>query len=657
MEGLDEFRLGAKSRIQDVIQNMPKRLLGSEMIYELALSVQDILEDVALAQAENKDIPSLEEERIVQETAALQQAELQKQEELRRQQEATEEEERTLQSLLEDKLKERQRAKEQMFRRKSRTASDEGFNPEPTEDGPGTVAFDPPLTMNDRDERPLTFRAVFGKTLIARTQHKETFTVKPVVSGNGTRVPLLFLKENFIREREIVSPDVRQQIRNSEDKLEVLSRLRHPNLVDFIGFKIYRPLDSFDSPDSTWHVYTLFEHANKGSLAELLDIVGNVAADNVRTWMIQLLDALEYYHRNGVVHGNIHGGRVLLFRNPSSNTVVKLLGSVEEALPLSSKAKRSLALSKSPFWLPPELTQEDVQPTIKTDVWDLGIVFLQMAFGKDVMQRYTSANALIGSLELSSPLEDMLREIFKPDPKKRPTAFQIHPFEFFRVDTPLISPATASNSMSLTRRPRLDSQGVLPSFSRYGNDFDEAGRLGKGGYGQVVKARNKLDGRFYAVKKISQKSAAALKDTLSEIMLLSRLNHPYVVRYYTAWLEEDFRDADEEAVSSTEGDPSQDNVELGCSTSGLDFISSSGYPKIEFGYDSDEGAGTSTISEDNNGHDNGSRSDTHRTQLEVARSRSGSQSSQMATTLYIQMEYCEKHVSTLSTILDLKVLV
>lgn len=55
----------------------------------------------------------------------------------------------------------------------------------------------------------------------------------------------------------------------------------------------------------------------------------------------------------------------------------------------------------------------------------------------------------------------------------------------------------------------------------------------------VVRARNKLDGRFYAVKKIKSRSASSLNDVLSEIIILSQLNHPYVVRYYNAWLEDE----------------------------------------------------------------------------------------------------------------------
>lgn len=86
---------------------------------------------------------------------------------------------------------------------------------------------------------------------------------------------------------------------------------------------------------------------------------------------------------------------------------------------------------------------------------------------------------------------------------------------------------------------RHDSTTTSGLLSRYAAEWDELGRIGKGGYGEVVRARNKLDGRVYAIKKIKASSAAALDGVLSEVMLLSRLNHPYVVRYFSARAEDD----------------------------------------------------------------------------------------------------------------------
>ncbi|KAJ5562831.1 Serine/threonine-protein kinase GCN2 [Penicillium sp. DV-2018c] len=642
---LDGFRDGARSKIQEILRNKPKSMLGSEMIYELAVAIQDVLEDVAQALEQDKDLPSLEEERMEQEAAAQQRADLEKEEMLRKQQAAAVEEDRALQEMLQDKA--RQRNKARLLRRKSRTGGAEMGNVDDLMGKiPGAISFDLPLVISDTDEHPLVFHAVHGKTLLQRKQCKKTFTVRPVVPEDRCHVPLLVLKEICLSEQNSEGLTFRERMRTSEDKLEGIKKLRHPNLVEFIGFKINRPLGSSDSSSNPWTVLVLSEHANKGSLSELLDIVGTVAVDMLRGWMIQLLEALEFYHRSGFVHGNIHCGRVYLFRKNSGETTVKLQSSIEEALPDSPSGKPSLAASKSPLWIPPELTQ-DSPPTMKTDVWDLGIVLLQMGFGKDVLLRYTSANQLMASMGLSPPLQDLLCEFFRPDPRKRPTAFQLQPSEFFRVDAPLMMRERTSDSVSLQRRPRLDSFGAMPAFSRYHQDFDEAGQLGRGGFGQVVKARNKLDGRLYAIKKISQTSAAALKDTLSETMLLSRLNHSYVVRYYTAWIEEDFNHIEEEAMSSTEGDPFASQDHHGFSTGGLDFISSSGYPKIEFAASDSDDENEGTVSESahsgmperNKNHD--TRTDSE--DAELSRARSGSYSRPILTTLYIQMEYCEKH--------------
>ncbi|KRY28118.1 Eukaryotic translation initiation factor 2-alpha kinase 1 [Trichinella spiralis] len=79
------------------------------------------------------------------------------------------------------------------------------------------------------------------------------------------------------------------------------------------------------------------------------------------------------------------------------------------------------------------------------------------------------------------------------------------------------------------------------AISRYGIDFVEICQLGKGGFGQVVKALNKLDDQVYAVKKIefSVLSPEQCLKLLGEVRFLARLNHPNVVRYHCAWLEFD----------------------------------------------------------------------------------------------------------------------
>ena len=59
----------------------------------------------------------------------------------------------------------------------------------------------------------------------------------------------------------------------------------------------------------------------------------------------------------------------------------------------------------------------------------------------------------------------------------------------------------------------------------------------------MYECENRLDGRKYAVKKVVIAGNAVeyqhhLARVLREVKILAVLDHPHIVRYYTAWLEE-----------------------------------------------------------------------------------------------------------------------
>jgi translation initiation factor 2-alpha kinase 3 len=76
---------------------------------------------------------------------------------------------------------------------------------------------------------------------------------------------------------------------------------------------------------------------------------------------------------------------------------------------------------------------------------------------------------------------------------------------------------------------------------RYVREFSEFGVVGKGGYGKVFKAKHKLDGSFYAVKRIP----------VSPAKLAKIQEHGSEVRYYNAWLEFTTSPVDEPVPSTS----------------------------------------------------------------------------------------------------------
>nr|XP_026483598.1 uncharacterized protein LOC113391753 [Vanessa tameamea] len=80
------------------------------------------------------------------------------------------------------------------------------------------------------------------------------------------------------------------------------------------------------------------------------------------------------------------------------------------------------------------------------------------------------------------------------------------------------------------------------NISRYNVEFVELGVAGRGAFGRVARCVNKLDGCVYALKRSLRPVAgsAAERAALTEVYAHAALGrHPHLVRYYSAWAEDD----------------------------------------------------------------------------------------------------------------------
>lgn len=469
-----------------------------------------------------------------------------------------------------------------------------------------------------------------------------------------------------------------------------------------------------------WKVRILSKYAE--TLGDLLQSIAYVNINTAREWTIQLLENLEYLHKQGLIHRCITLDSVSINQPESTESTSVKLNSITYGYTLMSMLYNYPNLNQSgdedllPFaesgWIAPERINPKnkllyMKPQRKTDVWDLGVIVLQMILGTDIVYEFQNPVDFLTSCSgLDDGIYQFLHSIFEFKTKKRPDPLELLPSKFLRLSlnvSPLevlmsknatlvggdpsynsnggIETSTAtltqngngSNLLPINRRTKRESFGLstfAPKFySRYAQDFEEVCVLGKGGFGEVVKARNRLDGRFYAIKKIRH-TEDKLSKILNEVMLLARLNHQYVVRYFAAWLEDDHDfsssaiDSSDDEFGSKDEEDNDDDTESDRpsfsdtrtnSQSFTDFISGSHNQSIDFTFSDDESAGNDESSEDDsassdsdeefnkeeNFSDDPFEFGTPETTAKPSKLIANNKKNKKRSVLFIQMEYCE----------------
>lgn len=357
----------------------------------------------------------------------------------------------------------------------------------------------------------------------------------------------------------------RKPILDLEDDLERLKALSHENILNVFDFKLAHNGD-------VWRFDVLMELASGPSLHDILRIASTISVQSARAYSIDILQGLDYLHKHGIAHGSLDGSNVFICDSGSGKIAKLADATFQHKFHIISKSHDiNPSTAASTTWRPwvcQDATENSTEnsKTRKGDIWDFGVLLIKMIFGFDAIEKH-QPHTFLSSGHLTAPFQDLLGDALRNDPRKRPNAFDLIPYEFLRTNIDAVQGNTDSTNVVLLNRRQSLSQrystdeGNASTASRYVNEWFELGRLGRGGYGEVVKTRNKLDGRVYAVKKITGKTQAQLSEVLSEVYLLATLNHPYVVRYYSAWPEDEkVEQKNDNGSSGTASNSTSDSV-------------------------------------------------------------------------------------------------
>lgn len=120
--------------------------------------------------------------------------------------------------------------------------------------------------------------------------------------------------------------------------------------------------------------------------------------------------------------------------------------------------------------------------------------------------------------------------------------FDVMRNQFQRAMYELATVSSGGIDNALTLQIERPMEAASIALSRYNREFEEIHFIARGGFGSVFKARNKLDGIEYAIKKVNIKyrTMKRLVKHFEEVKTFARLNHMNVVPYKTAWIEPRF---------------------------------------------------------------------------------------------------------------------
>ena len=714
---------GQLNKVRKDIKEIHQRAKGQEIIYEIIIAVQEILEDsqkrVVTDSLEDQRLQRIkdEEERMKrEEEQKLKQREKQKMQE---QQYIDELFQKELAKRLDDDVADDNDKEIDLLPPPELTASGQAF------------IFPRPITAKLPNNSHYKFRAVIQPQPITLCDDPLSFAnqmlVKPYIPAESPLYNVLkssdkldsiqyLLSEIILDNPYFNTSNGKKEIALLEKDLESVLQVTHDNVCSLYAFHVERV--GKNSATFQWKIRLLTEYSQFNSLNDVVTSVGFVNLYTARGWILRLLEGLENLHKHGIAHKLIDMHTVQLTKDTDFGTTLPKfihpsygysILSMICRYPNKHGVKLEFPESK---WTAPELIKfKGSKPQRKTDIWQLAVLFIVIITGVDTTLNYRSPGDFLESVEMDEALYDFLRKMLNPEPKQRLTPLELLPMKFLRTNidpswnklnlypdtshsSRLLSNVASSSGTQVlhsrtTSRASTDggrrrsfnigsrfSSLTSTSRSRYATDFEEIAVLGKGAYGQVVKARNALDSRYYAIKKIRH-SEEKLSTILSEVMLLASLNHRYVVRYYAAWLEEENSYTDSNAIdsdddSSTGSDLESDlDSDITRSSDGLssrnrslahlnsnnwDFISNSfqgSYPEIVFGNSSDEDiedgcdvsasvdekAGADSTMDETEEKDN--VTDMKFNKIKRQNGRFGSQKSSLKSTLFIQMEYCE----------------